>query len=542
MSTHLGVRERWLTAGLLGIGLVSLAINASTTNLILSKLMTSLRIELYYVHWVVTAFSIARTVTIPALGWLSGRLGPRRLYLFSLGLLSTGILGSALAWDWTSLLFFRILTGAGGGLIPPLSMAIFYQIFPPQQRGMALGLSLMGWSIGPAIGPLTGGYLLEFASWRVVYLAMLPLSGLGFLLTWWLLPSLQRPERRRLDQYGLLSVALAITSFLIALSEGRREGWDSSYILIMFAIAAGAALIFIAIELQHPEPLVELRLFRSLPFVLAMAVMCLTTMAFRTTGPMMPVFMQRVLGFEPLLVAWTMMPSQIIYGLSVLAVGRLSDRLSPQLLVVLGLVLYAGTFFAYSDVTVWTTALTMTIFLSLRFIAEAFVVSPNSLTALRALPDHQVMMASGLIGLLRSISNTLGPATAAVMWDQRYGAHLQQVAQSSPTDSFAFSTSLEGLHSALNWMGEISTQIPTQGMALMGRLLHLEASTAAWRDFFLFNVLFALMAILPALLVQVYLWQRSRARHTTLPVADTSATPSAVATLPTSRRPTPARS
>ena len=523
--THLNVRDRWLTAGLLGIGLVTFAINGSTTNLILSKLMTSLRVELYHIHWVITAFSIARTITIPALGWLSGRFGPRTLYLLCLGTFTIGMLGGAFAWDWSSLLFFRILTGAGGGLLPPLTMAIFYQIFPPHQRGMALGLSLMGWSIGPAVGPLTGGYLLEFASWRVVYLMMVPLSGLGLLLGWWLLPPLKRPERRRLDQYGLMSVAIAVTTFILAVSQGRREGWDSQGIVILFAVAAVATIVFVVIEFWHPEPLVELRLLASPPFLMAVAVMCLTTMAFRSTGPMLPVLMQRLLGFEPLLVAWTLLPAQIVYGITVLTVGRLSDRFSPQWLVIGGLLMYAGTFIGYSGVTVWTTALTMTTFLCFRFMSEGFIISPNSLTALRALPEHQIIMATGLIGLLRSVSNTLGPAISAVLWDQNYGRHLQHIAQSSPLDSLAFTTALTQFHHHLYWMGDVTTQVPTMSLALMGRLLSMEASAAAWQDYLVWNGVVALIAIIPALLVYNRLWKRGRSHKRTsapAPVPTTS--------------------
>jgi EmrB/QacA subfamily drug resistance transporter len=508
ISTHLGFRDRWLTAGLLGIGLITFAINGSTTNLILSKLMTSLRVELYHIHWVITAFGIARTVTIPALGWLSGRLGPRRLYLTSLGIFCLGTLGSALAWDWPSLIFFRIISGASGGLIPPLSMAIFYQIFPPNQRGMALGLSLMGWSIGPSVGPLMGGYLLEFASWRMVYVVLLPLSSLGFVLGWSFLPPLRRPERRRLDHYGLLSMAVAITTLLLALSQGRREGWDSSYIMTLLVITVVAIIIFISIECRHTQPLVELRLLGSLPFLMAMIVMFLTTMAFRSTGPMLPVFMQRILHFEPLLVAWVMLPANIIYGLAVLLTGRLSDRVSPQLLVTVGLAMYVTTFVGYSGINIWTTALTMSTFLMLRFIAEGLIVSPNNLTALRALPENQVMMASGLIGLLRSVANTLGPATAAVLWDQRFAYHLQHYAESSPVDSFGFMAALAQLRNTLVWSGEMATQILPKTMALLGRLLQTEASTAAWQDFLLFNACLALLALLPALLVDTTWWRR----------------------------------
>src|SRR5215510_2338523 len=233
LSTQLSARERGLTTAILGLGLITFAIDASNTTLILPQIMTNLRVEVYQIHWVLTAPGIARTVVIAAMGWLSGRFGPRTLYLLCIGSMTVGSLGSMLAWDWPSLIFFRMLSGAGGGLIPQISQAIFYQIFPPGQRGMALGFALMGWSIGPAFGPFMGGNLLEFASWRVVYAATLPLCGVGLLLSWWKLPPLLRPERRRLDAYGLLTMTVAVSTLLLALSQGNREGWDAPFILTL---------------------------------------------------------------------------------------------------------------------------------------------------------------------------------------------------------------------------------------------------------------------------------------------------------------------
>jgi DHA2 family multidrug resistance protein len=499
LSSQLNARERGLTTALLGLGLITFAIDASNTTLVLPQIMTSMRVEVFQIHWLLTGPGIVRTVATASTGWLSGRFGPRTLYLLCVGSMTVGSLGSMLAWDWPSLIFFRMLSGAGGGLIPQISQAIFYQIFPPGQRGMALAFALMGWSIGPAFGPFMGGNLLEFASWRVVYGITLGLGGLGSILAWWWLPNLRRPERRRLDYYGALAITVLVSTLLLALSEGNREGWDSQYILTLFAIAGASAVALVVVELCHPEPLVELRLFSSVPFVMAMVVMFLTTMTFRGTGPMVSVLLQRLLGFEPLLVAYIQMAPNLVYGAAVLIVGRLSDRVPAYVLVMSGLLMYAAGFWGFVGINEVTTLGMITTFLMIRFIAEALIVSPNNLATLEALPENKVYMATALSGLLRSIANAVGTAVAAVVWDQRYNYHIQQYAEETPQDSFGYTAALSGLQATLQWSGEIVAQIPTKTMALMRDRLLAEASTAAWQDFFWFNAWVAIICLFPAL-------------------------------------------
>jgi DHA2 family multidrug resistance protein len=498
-SLPLSVRERWLTTALLGLGLITFAVDASNTTLILPQIMTNLRVELYEIHWVLTAPGIARTVTIGASGWLSGLCGPRTLYLLSIGSMTIGSLGSMLAWDWPALVFFRILAGIGGGMIPQLSQAIFYQIFPPNQRGMALGFALLGWSVGPAFGPLMGGNLLEVASWRVVYAVTLPMSGLGFILSWWLLPSLRRPERRRLDPYGMLTLTVAVSTLLLALTQGNREGWDSQYILTLLTIAGVAGIAFVVIELFHPVPLVDLRLFGSVPFFMAMIVLFLTTMTFRGSGPMISVLQQRLLHFEPLLVAWSQMLPNLVYGAMVLVVGRISDRVPCHVLVISGLLVYAGGFWGYAGLNEITTVAMIMPFLMIRFVAEAFIVSPNNLATLQALPENKVYMATALSGLLRSIANTMGTAIATVVLDQRYNYRLQQYAEDTPLDAYGYDSALGGVHQMLRWSGEVAAQLPDQTMAVIQDRLVAEASTAAWQDYFVFNAFLALLCLFPAL-------------------------------------------
>lgn len=118
-----------------------------------------------------------------------------------------------------------------------------------------------------------------------------------------------------------------------------------------------------------------------------------------------------------------------------------------------------------------------------------------------------VMMASGLIGLFRSVANALSTALSVVLWDQNYGRYLQLIAESSPYDSAAFTSALLHFQHTLHWMGEIALQVPTLSMVLMGRVLHTEASTTAWSEYLIFNGTLALIAIVPALLVNGRWWQ-----------------------------------
>jgi hypothetical protein len=305
----------------------------------------------------------------------------------------------------------------------------------------------------------------------------------------------------------------------LALTQSNREGWDSQYIRTLLAIAGVAAVAFVVVELCHPEPLVELRLFGSVPFVMAMIVLFLTTMTFRGSGPMISVLQQRLLGFEPLLVAWSQMVPNLVYGGMVVLVGRLSDRVPCHVLVLSGLLVYAAGYWGYAGLNEMTNVAMIMPFLMIRFVSEAFIASPNNLATLQALPENKVYMATALSGLLRSIANTLGTAVAAVVWDLRYNYRLQQFAEDTPLDAFGFTAALHGVQQTLRWSGELAAQIPTQTMALMQDRLLAEASTAAWQDFFLFNAWLAILCLFPAL----PLWRRRK--YQTPPKRHASAAP-----------------
>ncbi len=493
------VRDRWIATSSLLLGMVSYTIAISMGNIILPQIMTSLRVDLDQAQWVLTAFGIAQTVAMPMVGWLTSLVGHRTLYLGSLSLMCIGAILSGSAWSIESLITFRIVKGAGIGLMQPIIMAMLYQIFPPQQRGLALGLSMIGWAIGPAIGPLVGGYLVEVFNWRAAFYVSVPMGVAGLASAFWFLPALPKPPRKTMDQLGLLTMTIALVTLLIGVSQGRREGWNSSYILTLFTIGGMTLLLFFIIEWRSASPLVDLRLFRSLPFTLGCLVVCISTVAFRGTALLSIVFLQQILHFIPLDVGWIMLPGNIVFGMTVLLAGRLADKTNPKILVLIGLGMFSISFFWFARINEMVSLDALIFFLALRFAAFGVMGSPNNLSTMRGLPEEQVVMGSGILSLVRSISGTTGTALAAIIYEHQYLYHIKQYAYNSAMHLAGFQEMTTQVYDMLRWSGEVPALLVTQTRFVLQQRLLTEATMAAYQDYFLFAAFVGVLAMIAAL-------------------------------------------
>jgi EmrB/QacA subfamily drug resistance transporter len=498
-TTALHARERWIATGSLLLGMISFTIAVAVANVVLPQIMTSLRVDLDYAQWILTGHGIAQTVVMPMVGWLTSLTGHRHLYLGSLALFCAGSVLSAMAWSIESLIFFQIVSGLGVGLMQPLITAIMYQIFPPKQRGLALGLSMVGWSFGPAIGPLLGGYLVEVSNWRAAFYVSVPLGIAGLVCAFICLPALARPARKTMDQCGLLTMTVALVTLLMALSQGRREGWDSSYILTLFAIASVATGLFLVQEWHSPSPLVDLRLFRYPLFTLGCLVVFISTTVFRGTGVLTIVFMQQVLQLTPLDVAWILLAGNIAYGIAVVVSGRLADTMNPYALVLAGLGIFALAFFWFARVNETVAVGTLVFLLALRLTSFGVMGSPNNLMTMQALPEEHVVMASGVFSLMRSISGTMGTAISATIYEQRYFSHVQHYAENNDLTAFGLQEALASVQHFLQWAGEMPALLAVQTEALLHERLLAEASMAAYQDYFFLAALVGVLSMLPAL-------------------------------------------
>ena len=497
-------QTKWGISLAMILGSLTTSIMFGSLNISLPTMMTSLRAEVNQIQWVLTAFMITRTVMMPTLGWVGGILGNRRLYLISLSfyLLATMLCG--LAWNIESMIAFRILQAIGAGYLFPLAITILHETFPSNERGLAMGIFMAGLSIGPAVGPWVGGYLILHGSWRVIFFMTLPLGLVALAVAAITLPPGGQRQRRSVDLLGLMTMASFVVSLLLAVSQAHDYGWGDHYIVTLLAISVLSLIAFVAAELTDEAPLVDLRIYASGQFVLASLVTFFNSLTNFGMNFVMTLFLQRALGFNALQAGEIMLPSALMWGLTSLVSGRLADKMEGRWLILGGSLVLAVVFFAFVHITPWSSAGFIVGLLMLRSLARGFIQSPIVTVVMSSLPDDQVRLGAGLRGLLNSLGGTFGVALAGYWLQQRLAVQHVWLRENQHPEGFDAVQLMESVRQHLLFAGEAGAGLPVKTQAMLSRWLGQEASTIAYHDMFVITAVLVVLAAVPVI------WLKSR--------------------------------
>lgn len=488
----------WIALTVVPAGLIS-AVDATSVSIAIPNMMTSLRADLDQIQWVVTISLIMQTLLMPAAGWLSSFLARRDLFVGSLGIICLGTILCMFAWSLESLVFFRAIQGFGAGMLQPVSMTLLYGAFPAHQRGTAMGLFNSSVALGLIIGRF-GGFLVDAFDWRMIFLLTLPFSIGSAILGFFTIPRVHQQGQWSIDVWGIVSMGGFLIPFLVALTQGRFEGWDSAYIRLLFAISIASLITFITIELRSKTPLVDLRLYRHINFALGSLLQFLVMLLFSSSTFLLNIFLQRVYHYTPSQVGVLMFPQGIVYGLGSMWAGRLSDYFNPRLPMVFGLICFGIVYYWLGSITVFATATIIMGMLCLRSFSFSCVNSPNTLLSLRALPEDKVSMGTGLFSVARGIAGTLGVALSATFLEHRRAIHATQLAQQQGLIELPAQWTLSGLQHTFSGAGDIAKLAQTKALAHLHHMMLAEATTAAYQDIFVISAFISLFNLLPALL------------------------------------------
>src|SRR3954451_24593047 len=328
-------------------------LDTTVVNVALPHIAGSLGSTVDETTWVLTSYLVSNAIILPMTGWLANFFGRKRILLMSVFGFTISSLACGLAPSLPMLILFRLIQGATGGGLQPLSQAIMLESFPPEQRGKAMAFWALGIVVAPMLGPVMGGWITENYSWRWVFYINLPVGILALIMSYLFIFDPKYISRRssRVDYWGIGLLALGMGALQIMLDKGQEEDWFGSHFITWLAVAAVAGLAFFVInELLENQPIVNLRVFRNRSY--ATGVFMMTVLGFVLYGStvLIPIFLQQLLGYSALDAGVAMLPRGLGSFIAMPLVGILMSKIEPRKLLAVGFAVAAFSLWALSHV------------------------------------------------------------------------------------------------------------------------------------------------------------------------------------------------
>ncbi|MCZ6728998.1 MAG: DHA2 family efflux MFS transporter permease subunit [SAR324 cluster bacterium] len=401
------VANRWILLVAVMAGTFMVVLDNIVINLAVPYIMTAFGTNIEHAKWASIGFMIAATVSMPLSNWLAQRLGYGPLYISALIVFTAGAGLSTLSWSLNSLILGRLVQGLGAGVVQPVGIAILTRNFPPHMRGRTFGIYSTGVMFAPILGPTAAGLLIETFSWRSIFTMSLIVGSAVLLLAVSVFDREREEAPGPFDFKGYLSLAVFLVTTLLTLSYGQEKGWTSGIILLGWAVALVAFLLFIILEFDAPEPIMPLRLFRIPDFSLALILTVYKSLARAGAGFLLPIFLQRVQGRESLQIGLMLMPGALINSLFNPLCGYLTDRFGGRWLTVTGTLLIVYYLYLYTAIDYSSGIWLILAPQFFRGIGISLINTPVMSTGLNAISRQDAGHASWMINLSQRVGGAL---------------------------------------------------------------------------------------------------------------------------------------
>jgi EmrB/QacA subfamily drug resistance transporter len=319
-------------------GMLMNSIDSTIVNVALATLSREFNVSTASIDGVVVSYLVSLAVFIPASGWLGDRFGTKRIFLLALAVFTAASMLCGLSGSFGELVVFRALQGVGGGMLTPVGMTMLYRTFPPEERVQVSRILMFVMILGPATGPVMGGFIIEHFSWHWAFYVNVPVGVIAFLFGLLFLHEHKEPEAGGFDLPGFVLAGLGFSMVMYALSSGPAKGWTSPLILGTGLVGAVVMLAFVLVELRAPEPMIQLRLLGNRLFRSTSLVSLFASSGFLGVLFLVPLFLQEVRGASPLSSGLTTFPEAIGVVVSTQLVARLYHLYGPRRLMAGGLV------------------------------------------------------------------------------------------------------------------------------------------------------------------------------------------------------------
>ncbi|WP_436526601.1 MFS transporter [Actinoplanes sp. HUAS TT8] len=405
--------RQWVVLAIGCTSIFLVGLDTTVVNVALPSIGRELGLGIRQLEWTVDAYTLVLAGLLITSGALADRVGRRRIFRLGLVLFAVGSAGCALAPGLETLVAARVVQGIGGSMLSPVALAIVVSmITDPRERAQAIGIWAAVFGLSMAAGPVLGGALITGLGWRTVFWANLPIVAVVLALTTAFVPESRSPRPRRLDPAGQALLIALMTTVVAVLIEGPRAGWWSGPIICAYVVIVVILLVFPRVEARRAEPLMDLRLFRRLPFAAAVSGAVVIFVALNLTLLLGTLYLQRVRGLSALGAGAVTLPmalaATVCAPLSGHLVGRVGPRLPLRLAGVstaIGGVLLIGL----GDHSGLPLLLTAYLFIGA---GVGFANAPITNTAVSGLPPERSGVAGGIASTARQLGAAIGVALA----------------------------------------------------------------------------------------------------------------------------------
>ena len=494
-----GQRYRWLVAITVLLGTMSATVTTTTVNVAIPDIMGTFGIGQDRAQWLAAGALAGTTVAMLVSAWMIQSFGTRKTFVGALSVFVGALMLASASPNDTVLIFSRIVQGAVTGLLQPLAIYALFRVFPPNERGKAMGFFGLSVILGPAMGPTVGGLLIEYFNWRYVFYIPIPFSMAAILLGSQLMPEREEAGvRANFDWTGFILLSIAIGCLMTGLSNGQREGWRSGYILTLLGLALSVSGAFVAWELRIARPLVQLRAMGNIQFASAALVACIFGAGLFGSVYLVPLFVQIVQGFSPLTAGLVLMPAGLVLGIILPVGGYLTDRLPARWLIMAGLACFAMSSWWMGNANANTPFWIFAWWLILGRIGLGLINPSLNDAAVRALPPELLGQGAGLINFFRQLGGALGTNMLSVALDRRTFFYSDVITSMQTAGNSATQELLRLIQGVFAQAGAGENLQSAAALHFLGRVVQAQAYTLGFRDSFLIVALVFALALIPA--------------------------------------------
>jgi MFS transporter, DHA2 family, multidrug resistance protein len=437
--------------------------------------------------WVLTTYLVSNAVVLPISGFLVAWLGRKRFFLACIAFFTVSSFLCGIAPSLGLLLLFRVLQGAFGGGLQPMTQAILADTFPPEKRGLAFALYGVTIVCAPAIGPTLGGWITDNYSWRWIFYINVPVGILALLLVTQLIEdpphlSRQKGTMPRFDYIGFGLLAVGVGALQVALDKGQEDDWfGSRFITALIVIAAVGLVSLIIWEWRHKEPIVDVRLFKMFNFASCSLMMFVLGIVLFSSTVLLPQFLQTLMGYTAQKAGMVISMAAILLVFVLPFVGRLAGRFQARHILAFGwITLAVAMYFSCKRIDLlisFNGAAWMRIW---QYLPVGFLFVPLTMAAYVGMPESKSNAAAGLINFVRNMGQSVGTSAVTTLLARRSQYHQSVLAEY--TRSHRFNEAVAGLANRLTHVGLSVHSAQQQAMARMYNMVMAQAQALSYVD------------------------------------------------------------